>query len=413
MAPKDQSQKRPGFLHVFSYHVDIRRGSRYISVNDTPPFILYLFFIYFSFFFLWVEFPYAEASETRRERWSKASIFMYCFVFPFKFTILLPSYLSSSYGLGKRMQQITTVQKWPTKSMPSFICGVIFLEPCRINPSCFCRSRSVFHLQSMVGILGRKSAVVVVDLLWPFQVFKALDLSNLLLSFILFLNFGGWISFLDLGFLDSGKLITWGAADEEGQIFLTSGKHGVMWMFEWKSLFHFVFICLVLELIWNLLRAATLLRRFPRRFLFQLRIWSSRLLPVGLIVSQLQVLFHSMLQSKFLREGISDEFLFSRRWCYVDDMMDSSILVLPIERTFLCLRSYGKCTEAGEVYTWGWSECIPSMKTLRDLAIGGGLLKDSTGKQSLTTAEQGNINVYVEETIESLFSIVSFMFDWR
>lgn len=92
-------------------------------------------------------------------------------------------------------------------------------------------------------------------------------------------------------------------------------------------------------------------------------------------------------------------------------MMDSSILVLPIERTFLCLRSYGKCTEAGEVYTWGWSECIPSMKTLRDLAIGGGLLKDSTGKQSLTTAEQGNINVYVEETIESLFSIVSFMFD--
>ncbi|KAG6603639.1 hypothetical protein SDJN03_04248, partial [Cucurbita argyrosperma subsp. sororia] len=31
---------------------------------------------------------------------------------------------------------------------------------------------------------------------------------------------------------DSGKLITWGAADEESQIYLTSGKHGVMWMFE-------------------------------------------------------------------------------------------------------------------------------------------------------------------------------------
>lgn len=27
---------------------------------------------------------------------------------------------------------------------------------------------------------------------------------------------------------ESGKLITWGSADDEGQSYLTSGKHGVM-----------------------------------------------------------------------------------------------------------------------------------------------------------------------------------------
>lgn len=51
------------------------------------------------------------------------------------------------------------------------------------------------------------------------------------------------------------------------------------------------------------------------------------------------------------------------------------------------------------------------MKTLRDLAIGGGLLKDSAGKQSLTTTEQGNFQVLVEKQIENLFSIVSSIFD--
>ncbi|KAG7033821.1 Ultraviolet-B receptor UVR8 [Cucurbita argyrosperma subsp. argyrosperma] len=98
---------------------------------------------------------------------------------------------------------------------------------------------------------------------------------------------------------DSGKLITWGAADEESQIYLTSGKHG----------------------------------EIPEAFP----------LPTEALVVKADA-----------------------GWAH-------------------CV----SVTEAGEVYTWGWSECIPSMKTLRDLAIGGGaMLKDSTGKQTLPTTEQ-------------------------
>ncbi|XP_023544144.1 ultraviolet-B receptor UVR8-like [Cucurbita pepo subsp. pepo] len=97
---------------------------------------------------------------------------------------------------------------------------------------------------------------------------------------------------------DSGKLITWGAADEESQIYLTSGKHG----------------------------------EIPEAFP----------LPTEALVVKADA-----------------------GWAH-------------------CV----SVTEAGEVYTWGWSECIPSMKTLRDLAIGGAMLKDSTGKQTLPTTEQ-------------------------
>ncbi|XVF55211.1 hypothetical protein PTKIN_Ptkin06aG0018500 [Pterospermum kingtungense] len=38
-------------------------------------------------------------------------------------------------------------------------------------------------------------------------------------------------------------------------------------------------------------------------------------------------------------------------------------------------------TDKGEVYTWGWKECVPSGKVTLDLITGGGFQKDIAGKQ--------------------------------
>ncbi|KAJ8747117.1 hypothetical protein K2173_008916 [Erythroxylum novogranatense] len=45
--------------------------------------------------------------------------------------------------------------------------------------------------------------------------------------------------------------------------------------------------------------------------------------------------------------------------------------------------------ETGEVYTWGWKECVPSSKSIgvRDSAVGGSYQKDDTKKQSVSLAE--------------------------
>ncbi|XP_030480783.1 ultraviolet-B receptor UVR8 isoform X3 [Cannabis sativa] len=48
-------------------------------------------------------------------------------------------------------------------------------------------------------------------------------------------------------------------------------------------------------------------------------------------------------------------------------------------------------TETGEVFTWGWKECIPSGKIICDLATVGCLQKDTVGKQSSIIPEQGNL----------------------
>lgn len=44
---------------------------------------------------------------------------------------------------------------------------------------------------------------------------------------------------------------------------------------------------------------------------------------------------------------------------------------------FLFMTFVVVCTEAGEAFTWGWKECIPS--------------KDSVGKQQSGSSEQGEI----------------------
>lgn len=50
------------------------------------------------------------------------------------------------------------------------------------------------------------------------------------------------------------------------------------------------------------------------------------------------------------------------------------------------------CAEEGEVYAWGWKECVPSGKVITDFIAGGSLQKDVAGKQSSSVAEQGANN---------------------
>ncbi|KAL9426199.1 hypothetical protein AB3S75_033054 [Citrus x aurantiifolia] len=97
---------------------------------------------------------------------------------------------------------------------------------------------------------------------------------------------------------ESGKLITWGSADDEGQSYLTSGKHG----------------------------------ETPEPF------------PLPTEASVVKA---------------------AAGWAH-------------------CV----SVTEAGEVYTWGWRECVPSAKVTRDFGSAGSFQKDSTGKQSALPTEQ-------------------------
>ncbi|XP_031275155.1 ultraviolet-B receptor UVR8-like isoform X3 [Pistacia vera] len=108
---------------------------------------------------------------------------------------------------------------------------------------------------------------------------------------------GGGCGF-SLAISKSGKLITWGSTDEEGQSYLTSGKHG----------------------------------ETPEPFL------------------------------------------------------------LPTEASVVhAAAGWAHCvsvTDTGEVYTWGWKECVPSAKVARDLTTGGSSQKDVMGKQSGSLTEQ-------------------------
>lgn len=45
-------------------------------------------------------------------------------------------------------------------------------------------------------------------------------------------------------------------------------------------------------------------------------------------------------------------------------------------------------TDRGEVYTWGWKECVPSGKVFGDSSPGGNLEKDQLEKQSSVFTEQ-------------------------
>ncbi|WCJ19674.1 Regulator of chromosome condensation (RCC1) family protein [Euphorbia peplus] len=45
-------------------------------------------------------------------------------------------------------------------------------------------------------------------------------------------------------------------------------------------------------------------------------------------------------------------------------------------------------TDSGEVYTWGWKECVPSGKVFGDTSVPGGLEKDVSERQNLMFTEQ-------------------------
>lgn len=51
-------------------------------------------------------------------------------------------------------------------------------------------------------------------------------------------------------------------------------------------------------------------------------------------------------------------------------------------------------TDRGEVYTWGWKECVPSGKVFGDSSLGGTLEKDTVDKQSSVFMEQGNYGLF-------------------
>lgn len=74
-------------------------------------------------------------------------------------------------------------------------------------------------------------------------------------------------------------------------------------------------------------------------------------------------------------------FMRSVRWFEYLFVVLLSKLVLYI---FYCLY-----TDRGEVYTWGWKECVPSGKIFGDLSIGTGLEKDVLERQSSSLTDQG------------------------
>lgn len=50
-------------------------------------------------------------------------------------------------------------------------------------------------------------------------------------------------------------------------------------------------------------------------------------------------------------------------------------------------------TENGEVYTWGWKECIPSGRVFGDQSMGTSLEKDVFERQNFFLTDQGNYHM--------------------
>lgn len=46
----------------------------------------------------------------------------------------------------------------------------------------------------------------------------------------------------------------------------------------------------------------------------------------------------------------------------------------------------------GDVYTWGWKECVPSGKAIDDHSASTILVKDALARQSGSLTEQGSMS---------------------
>jgi hypothetical protein len=125
------------------------------------------------------------------------------------------------------------------------------------------------------------------------------------------------------------------------------------------------------------MKCQILLRKLLRLFFFLLKLPSSKLLLVGLIVFLSQaihffLLFQENILAKCLRGGFS---------LNLNVGVGSRVI-------FACLIYF--CTDTGELYTWGWKECVPLGKFPRDGASWGALQKDNAAKQNVLSTEQGN-----------------------
>lgn len=60
------------------------------------------------------------------------------------------------------------------------------------------------------------------------------------------------------------------------------------------------------------------------------------------------------------------------------------VLLSELVYIFYCLY-----TDRGEVYTWGWKECVPSGKVFGDLPVGASLENDVLERQSSSLTDQG------------------------
>lgn len=55
--------------------------------------------------------------------------------------------------------------------------------------------------------------------------------------------------------------------------------------------------------------------------------------------------------------------------------------------------------DSGEVYTWGWKECVPSGKVFGDLSAGPSTEKEVLERQSSFMTEQGSFHLFKERSL--------------